>query len=66
MLQLRSTALPQLHPDRDGRDGLLPGQVPPVWTCAPRQVGGQELQQEAILQEEWAARKAGPTDVHYT
>ena len=57
MLQLRSAALPQLHPDRDGRDGLLPGQVPPVRPGAPRQVRGQGQQQEAVLQEEQGAWK---------
>ena len=57
MLQLWPAALSQLHPDRDGGDGLLPGQVPPVRQGASQQVSGQDQQQEAVLQEEQGARK---------
>ena len=57
ILQLCPAALPQLYPDRDGRDGLLPGPVPPVRPGAPRQVSGQDQQQKAVLQKEQRARK---------
>ena len=47
MLQWPPPALSQLHPDRDGRDGLLPGEVSPVWPGAAQ----QDQQQETLSQE---------------
>ena len=47
MLQWPPPSLSELHPDRDGGDGLLPGEVSPVWPGAAQ----QEQQQETLSQE---------------
>ena len=47
MFQRPTAAVSQLHPDRDGGDGLLPGEVSPVWPGASQ----QDQQQETLSQE---------------